>query len=472
MSVLQSEAINWLKSQIGQHLDYDNAYGQQCFDFFNFYYKFITGQNPYASGYQLPSAKDIWNVTDGNFVKFPDSNTLVPQPGDIAIYGAAWGAGNGHVEVVESNDANGCWFIGENEHNNPNEGVVRVYRTWAQMRGLLGVMHPNWLNPEPLYTIEYRADAQFKVKPGMRLWDLSLPTFEDVCNHPIGDPADDNRIITVKGLLRHRNIPQYEYYVEDINSPHGWNTLDVDPYTPPAKPLPPAAPLPVPKAEQYDLKTTVMYFNSAADARTHTNAKGTKPNGTYIVVSRDSTAVNLVKQNTDSDSFWINDLDNVVPEPTPVAPAVIASVPVVVISTPKPAPVPDTEAQIKSTFLPFNKDGTPIWCTVKKDVLATDLVHHGQAFTVHRLGSDGLEREVPVYGTFKANGRYYAKLQLKTDKDNYYMYGIALNGPNSLAPYLEDTYNVSDRILYGAEKVYDTSMKTIEGIFKVFRLKK
>jgi cell division septation protein DedD len=145
--VTENEANAWLGQQTGKHLDYDQQYGQQCFDFFNYYYQFVTGEGPYADGYGVAGAKDIWDVPTDFFDKIPDSRTLEPNVGDVLIYGSSWGAGFGHVEVCRWSDANGCHVIGENEHGDASEGVVEVYRTWGNMRGLIGVMRPRF-SPE------------------------------------------------------------------------------------------------------------------------------------------------------------------------------------------------------------------------------------------------------------------------------------------------------------------------------------
>lgn len=150
----QAEAVTWLSAQVGQHLDYDHAYGQQCVDFFNFYYQWLTGDSPYGDGYGVNGAKDLWYVNNPRLTKIGDSSSLVPRAGDILVYGPAWGAGFGHVEVCLSSDSNGSHLVGENEHNNPSEGVVGVYRTWAQMSGLLGVMRPQFDTPPTHITLD------------------------------------------------------------------------------------------------------------------------------------------------------------------------------------------------------------------------------------------------------------------------------------------------------------------------------
>lgn len=488
MSKTQADALNWLQSQVGQHLDYDNKYGQQCVDNFNYYYQYLTDSSPYAHGYGVPSAKNLWDVQTDVFTKIPDSNSLVPEVGDVAIYGAAWGSGNGHVEMVVAVDGNGCTFVGENEHNNPNEGVTRVYRTWAQMRGLIGVMRPHWAAPTPTYTIEYVPAKQVKVKPGMHKWNLALPTFESVCNNPV-DTSGDNTVITVNGLLRHREIPQFQYYVEDINNPVGWNTLDVDDYIPPSAPQPPSAPLVVPTStEPYELVTSVMGYPSSNSAANDINARVALPAGIYYIYNQKAGVINITKNPgrpgdlDNAQGGWINPAQNVIPPepvPTPVTPPdaaspvgpreattpVVTPVPVVVAPTPI-TPTPDSEGQIRSTYLPFSPDGKPIYCAVLKDVMVQDVLHLGQSFTVHRLDKDGLDREIPVYGTFKANGRYYAKLKLKTDVSDYYLYGVPISGPTTLLPYLDDTYDITDRILYGVESFIDKAHKSIDGVFQ------
>jgi N-acetylmuramoyl-L-alanine amidase len=143
--VTRAQAVTWLKAQIGKYLDYDHQYGAQCVDFFNFYYKYITGgRSPYADGYTVVGAKNLWWVPTDKFIKIPDSPSLWPKPGDVLIYGSTWGGGYGHVEVCLSSDAYGSWVVGENEYGNPWQGTVKVYRTWKQMYGLTGAMRPRF----------------------------------------------------------------------------------------------------------------------------------------------------------------------------------------------------------------------------------------------------------------------------------------------------------------------------------------
>lgn len=145
------EATNWLKAQTGKNLDYDNYAGIQCVDFFNYYYLFLTGRNPYSDGYGVPGAKDLWNVSTSRFSKIannPSDANQLPSPGDILIYNSKWGGGYGHVEMVLSADKNGVVVTGQRQ-NETNRAVTIVNRSWSQVvGGLIGWLSFNSFTTE------------------------------------------------------------------------------------------------------------------------------------------------------------------------------------------------------------------------------------------------------------------------------------------------------------------------------------
>lgn len=88
-------------------MDFDGQYGAQCFDFFNFYYQFITGNNPYSDGYQVPNASDIFDVPNDRFtfvVNDPNNPSQLPPQLSVMLYDTALPGsdGAGHVVVVDS----------------------------------------------------------------------------------------------------------------------------------------------------------------------------------------------------------------------------------------------------------------------------------------------------------------------------------------------------------------------------------
>lgn len=184
--------------------------------------------------------------------------------------------------------------------------------------------------PAPLWTAEAITPKQIKVKGGSRKWNLGHGTFNDVANNPI-TVAGDNTVFTATAILHHREIPQYNYYLEDANTPHGWNVLDCNDFTPPPPPyVPPAPPIVAPLAERYTVVTRLMRFEKGTDALTHSNVAGDIEQGQYYVISKLHEAYNLSDDNMKDRGWWVNTADNKLPEPVVAAPVVEQPVDVVI----------------------------------------------------------------------------------------------------------------------------------------------
>lgn len=455
MSVTQADDVTWLNSVVGQHLDYDHQYGQQCVDFFNFNYKFCTGRDPYADGLHSPAvsgAKDLWTVRVGGFTYIPDSSTLTPQSGDIAIYGTAWGAGDGHVEVVVSSDDTGCTFVGENEHGDTTQGVVRVTRTWAQMRGLLGVMRPDWLASIPPFTISVTSfSGQYTVNPGMNKWNLDLATFDAIDNNPV-TYSPPNPIAFTAQLTR-SDIPQYTYYLEDANVHQGYNSLDVTAYIPAAPVVaapyvPPAAPTVYKATQKYTLKKTMMYFSSASDAMATQNAKGTIAEGTYLVFSTSGVAYNLTTNNMQNQNKWINTQDNVI-DNTVVVPTSTAPITETVL---KPSQVQiggDSDTKWKGSFVAFYADYRAVRYKTTKRLFI--LEYSGKRGGVE-LAAGSI---VNSFGTFEKNGVEFYRILANNDTHYDWYYGISQLDDSGQANLLKQEERLTDYLRYIGSDIKD-----------------
>lgn len=94
-SKTQEDALNWVRSQVGQVLDFDSMYGAQCTDLIMYYYRFL-GYSPYwGNGCDYAS---------GDALRYGWSRLYQaqPQPGDILVYEAGPLNLSGHVAIYES----------------------------------------------------------------------------------------------------------------------------------------------------------------------------------------------------------------------------------------------------------------------------------------------------------------------------------------------------------------------------------
>ena len=131
-SKTSDEAINWVKSQVGNLIDADGAYGAQCVDLIRAYYNFLGVAQVRGNGCdyatnQLPSG---WTRIKG----------AQPQKGDILVYTG----GYGHVAIYESD------YVTYHQNYNGKKKVTRetfAYNSPAYITNYTpywGVVRPNF----------------------------------------------------------------------------------------------------------------------------------------------------------------------------------------------------------------------------------------------------------------------------------------------------------------------------------------
>ncbi len=85
------EAINWVKSKLGQSIDYDGKYGAQCVDLIYAYYNYLGVPVVYGNGGDFS-----WNELPIGWNRYQG---VQPQKGDILVY---TDNSYGHVAIYES----------------------------------------------------------------------------------------------------------------------------------------------------------------------------------------------------------------------------------------------------------------------------------------------------------------------------------------------------------------------------------
>lgn len=162
----RTDAANWCNSKIGQGMDFDGWYGNQCVDFSNFYVQAL-GLNVFGGAftwtvgyaYQLFDAANPDNF-DKVLNNLSDPNQT-PSQGDIVILNSNWASGAGHVQVFDSSDANGYWCW---EQNWGGQYVEHRYHNWSAIASYwTGWLIPKVFNETPVPVVENLAVNQRKV---------------------------------------------------------------------------------------------------------------------------------------------------------------------------------------------------------------------------------------------------------------------------------------------------------------------
>lgn len=127
----QAESVKYINAMEGTFVDFDLAYGYQCYDVANKYWYYVTGRKLYGL-----YAKDI--PKDNNFkgyaTVYENTSSFLPLPGDLVVWNGNYGEGCGHVavvtqatlsqfQVIENNWLGGGWVNGK-------PGWERATRRW------------------------------------------------------------------------------------------------------------------------------------------------------------------------------------------------------------------------------------------------------------------------------------------------------------------------------------------------------
>ena len=139
----------------GKYIDFDNAFGFQCYDLFLFYLRDVLNINP--SPYQgWGTAKNCYlnfvniNGASKYFDLIANSPTNAPQPGDIVFWGTyLFVTGTaGHVAICSSVNVNTLVTFDQNyPTGSPCHFVTHSYK------GVMGWWHPKSIPPNDQNTL-------------------------------------------------------------------------------------------------------------------------------------------------------------------------------------------------------------------------------------------------------------------------------------------------------------------------------
>ncbi|MBO3062704.1 N-acetylmuramoyl-L-alanine amidase [Mammaliicoccus fleurettii] len=199
----QAQAIKYLNSLEGKFVDFDNAFGFQCYDVANAYWYHTTGHKLYGL-----YAKNI--PTDNNFTGYAtvynNTPSFLPLPGDLVVWNGNWGEGCGHVavvtqanlsqfQVIENNWLGGGWVNGK-------PGWERATRRWHTYDFPMWFIRPHYAKSKPVI----ESIVKPKPKPTKKKFVL-------VAGHGYNDPGATGNGTNERDFIRKNIIDNVAKYL-------------------------------------------------------------------------------------------------------------------------------------------------------------------------------------------------------------------------------------------------------------------
>ena len=123
----------------GKSFDYDGKAGIQCVDLIKMYLNKVFGLNPGSWGNAKDYYENFNNLPLKNyFTRIKNTPDLIPQKGDICIWGTGLGNKYGHIAISTGEGTTKQFYSYD-----LNWGVKIVRRVLHNYTGFLGVLRPN-----------------------------------------------------------------------------------------------------------------------------------------------------------------------------------------------------------------------------------------------------------------------------------------------------------------------------------------
>jgi hypothetical protein len=376
---------------------------------------------PLAGG----TAWKAWN----NYVSNRHEDRNLPTGVYVFIWFAGY-AGQGHVALYKDGHIWSSPYRHKptNDEFNSIAEVERIYHVtyvgWSD--NLAGVQIAKYQADQAPYTITPIEPKRLHVQANHYKWNLAQPDFNAVVTNPITTSGDGYDFTAVAVLKRSDpGFANYTYYLDDGNTPHGWNALDcAEPITAPMPTpyIPPTAPNKGTPAEKYELLTTLPYYASAEAAQAgKDNSTGKLPAGIYYVISKENKAYNISSDNMKDLQHWVNTLDNKAPVEIPVTVKTLVR-----------------DDSWKSTRVFFHEDRNKYdTYELQLDVIVQDLDHKGQSFFVSAYKPNSSDNAIlKVYGTVSKDTVKYYLLHDPKDVNWDFWYVVPIINAHTGKPYL------------------------------------
>lgn len=144
----------WFEGAVGRYMNPDNAFFYQCKDVADDYCLALFGN--WVNTIRPGNGKDVFNNANPHYfhkiLNNPHDPHLIPQRGDIIVYGASRAVPEGHVAVVESADIHGCTVIQQDGYLQHPARRARLPYVLPNGATTIGWLRPKLEAPKKLAT--------------------------------------------------------------------------------------------------------------------------------------------------------------------------------------------------------------------------------------------------------------------------------------------------------------------------------
>ena len=153
----------FINEYIGKSFDYDGVSGVQCIDLIKMYLDKVFGIKPSSFGNAKDYYENFNNLPLKNyFTRIKNTPELVPQKGDICVWGAGLGNTYGHISIA-TGEGNTKQFYSYDL----NWGGKTVKKVLHNYRGFLGVLRPN--DQSKIITERYKIGSVYTLQVDLKV---------------------------------------------------------------------------------------------------------------------------------------------------------------------------------------------------------------------------------------------------------------------------------------------------------------
>ena len=128
----------YFKTRVGKGIDYDGAYGVQCFDLANDYSRKVVGAKAFVGMWAYQIYTDFTSQPGHEFYELiPNTPEFVPKKGDIMVWSKWLNGQAGHVAIC-TGEGTTSWFNSYDQNwTGNNDPITLIHHNYSCVLGVL-----------------------------------------------------------------------------------------------------------------------------------------------------------------------------------------------------------------------------------------------------------------------------------------------------------------------------------------------